>query len=280
MKLLYFKAGWCDPCHKMNPIVEEIFNTNGIKDQYSLECFDVDENPELAFKMKINSLPTFVILDEQGKEKVRHTGLWPKNKMIDWMADALYQTRPAKLNYSIRKGTNMRKVRAQFELTKKGQDVDRRYIVTVGDGVHSQNFTLAPHDQFSDHRWDMLLGESSTHCEWISNTDEGMYITITRQYVNPNFDFSMESYRNYEWLIADPVVSQFRLYNPWIGKPFLSWAGRGKWGNDVSFSEGDTSQFAWGFSNWDPKIEEKDVQYTVHRFDDSDNFKEFIIKLD
>ena len=53
----------------------------------------------------------------------------------------------------------MRDIRAQFDLSKIGQQIDRRYTVHVGDGFHSQSFTLAPPDQFSkDHRWDMLLG--------------------------------------------------------------------------------------------------------------------------
>ncbi len=174
----------------------------------------------------------------------------------------------------------MRNIRAQFELTNTGKSVDRRYSIIVGDGVHSQSYTLAPKDQFSDHRWDMLLGEASTHCEWNSNTSEGMYITIVRQYVNPAFDFSVDAYRNHEWFLAEPEVVGFRLYNPWIGKPFLSWAGRGRWSSDISFKEGDTNEFAWSFADWETKIEEKDVKYTVQRLDDSDNFKEFIIKLD
>lgn len=174
----------------------------------------------------------------------------------------------------------MRKVRAQFDLSDKGKSVDRRYTIIVGDGFHSQSYTLAPKDQFSDHRWDMLLGEPLTSFGWPSNTNEGLYVNIIRQYVNPAFDFSLEAYRNREWFIAEPEVAAFRLYNPWIGKPFLSWAGRGRWNEDVDFREGDTNEFEWSFSDYETKIEEKNVKYTIHRQDDSDDFKEFIIKLD
>lgn len=174
----------------------------------------------------------------------------------------------------------MRKVRAQFELSDKGKSVDRRYTIIVGDGFHSQSYTLAPKDQFSDHRWDMLLGEPLTSFAWPSNTNEGLYVNIVRQYVNPAFDFSLEAYRNQEWFLGEPEVAAFRLYNPWIGKPFLSWAGRGRWSDDVDFSEGDTNEFEWSFSDYETKIEEKNVKYTIHRQDDSDDFKEFIIKLD
>ena len=41
----------------------------------------------------------------------------------------------------------MRNIRAQFELTNIGKSVDRRYSIIVGDGIHSQRYTLAPKDQ-------------------------------------------------------------------------------------------------------------------------------------
>lgn len=175
----------------------------------------------------------------------------------------------------------MRKIRAQFELSNTGKAVDRRYAITVGDGWHSQVYTLAPPDQFSDHRWEMLLGESLQKFAWASNTSEGMYINIYRQYVNPKFDFSLEAYRRQDWFLAEPEVSHFRLYNPLFARPCLNWPEGGtRWGDGIPFSEGDTKQFAWEFSDWETKIEEKDVKYTVQRLDDSDDFKEFIIKLD
>ena len=175
----------------------------------------------------------------------------------------------------------MRKIKAYFELSNTGKSIDRRYSIVVGDGAHSQSFTLAPQDQFSDHRWDMLLGDSLLNCDWASNTSEGMYVTIYRQYVNPEFDFSLKQYRENNWMLAEPDVSTFRLYNPLFARACLNWPnGRNGWGDSVPFSEGDTKQFAWSFTDWQTKIEEKDVKYTVHRSDDSDDFKEFVIRLD
>lgn len=174
----------------------------------------------------------------------------------------------------------MRKVRAQFELSNTGKSVDRRYTIVVGDGFHSQSYTLAPKDQFSDHRWEMLLGESLTKFAWASNTSEGLYVSIFRQYVNPAFDFSLEAYRRQSWFLAEPEVSAFRLYNPLFARACLNWPTNNGWGDSVPFSEGDIKQFTWDFDDWQTKIEEKDVKYTVQRLDDSNDFKEFIIKLD
>lgn len=177
----------------------------------------------------------------------------------------------------------MREIRAQFELTEKGVAVDRRYVIVVGDGIHSERFVLGPKDQFSRPEWEFLVGPSVTSCSWHSNNGEGMYVTVYRQYVNPNFDFTPDAYRKEEWLLSLPDVSHFRLYNPFLARPFLQFAQSGDsgWhGEEFPFSEGDQKQFAWSFNDWETKIDEKDVQYTVKRLNDSDDYKEFLIRLD
>lgn len=175
----------------------------------------------------------------------------------------------------------MRKIRARVKLTEKAISVDRRYSVVLGDGFHSERFCLAPNDQFSDHRWDMLLGQSHLDFTWASNSAEGMYVTIARQYVNPAFDFSIEEYRRGKWLLGQPEVSEFRLYNPFLARPCLNWpVSYNSWDSGLPFSEGDQHQFAWSFSDWETKIDEKDVQYTVKRLNDSEYYKEFLIRLD
>lgn len=174
----------------------------------------------------------------------------------------------------------MRKIRARFELTEKAVSVDRRYRITVGDGFNSTSFGLAPKDQFSDPRWEFLLGDYSLDFTWHSSTDEGMYVNIYREYVNPNFGFTPEEYVNRSWLIDEPNISTFRLYNPFLAHPCLNWLEGDHWGSGQPFSEGDQFNYAWSFSDWETKLSEDNVQYTVKRLDDSDDFKEFLIRLD
>ena len=85
MKFLFFRADWCDPCRRMAPSVETTFDNNDIKSRYTLERINVDENPELAFKMKINSVPTCVIVDDNGKERSRRVGAMPQRKIMEWL---------------------------------------------------------------------------------------------------------------------------------------------------------------------------------------------------
>jgi len=175
----------------------------------------------------------------------------------------------------------MREIRARFELSEKAKSVDRRYCISLGDGIHTEFFTLAPEDQFSSFQWQFLLGESKLDGTWHSNNSEGMYVHIYRQYVNPNFGFTPQEYQQESWLLAEPEVSHFRLYNPFLARPCLDWPIKyTQWGNSIPFSEGDQHQFSWSFSDWETKIEEKDVKYTVKRLDDSDDYKEFLIVLD
>lgn len=175
----------------------------------------------------------------------------------------------------------MREIRARFELTEKAISVDRRYVIVVGDGIHSERFVLGPKDQFDHPQWDFLVGPSQVSATWHSNNGEGMYVTIARQYVNPNFDFSIEAYKREEWLLGLPEVSHFRLYNPILARPCLNWPeGSTRWGPGLPFSEGDQHQFAWSFEEYEFPIKELDVQYYVKRLDDSDDYKEFLIRLD
>ncbi len=174
----------------------------------------------------------------------------------------------------------MREIKAKFELTQRAISVDRRYWISLGDGIHTYSFTLGPKDQFSRPEWEFLVGPSQLSGEWHSNNGEGMYVHIYRQYVNPNFDFTPEAYQRQGWLIGQPEVSNFRLYNPILARPCLNWPEGNRWGDGLPFSEGDQHQFAWSIEDWETKIEEKDVQYTVKRLNDSDDYKEFLITLD
>jgi hypothetical protein len=187
----------------------------------------------------------------------------------------------------------MRDIKARFEIDNKGMDKGHRYTVVVGDGFHSQLNTLAnPKDKYSkEMRWGSLLGDAKMDFTWASSRSEGMYVTIARQYPNDDFDFSPEAYIRGNWLKAQIDVANFRLYNPFWGRPFLQFSNRSnRWdGEEIAFSEGDQKQFHYDIENqwsiddngnsYQMKIEEHGVQWTARRNDDSDDYKEFVIRL-
>jgi len=173
----------------------------------------------------------------------------------------------------------MKKIRGRFEIDQLGINKGHRYRITVSDGMHFEVFTLAnPSDEYSHPIWSMLLGEPLRNAEWSSQSEEGLHVTIYRQYPNKDFDFKPESYKDNKWIESEISIASFRLYNPLFARPFLQWDNGTNWGDSLPFSEGGQRQFSYTIDQWEFPHNEKDVQWTARRNDDSD-FKEFVIRL-
>lgn len=70
--LIDFHAEWCDPCSMQDPIIEEL--KKKFKDKVDFKKIDVDEDPELADKYNIMSVPTLIIKKDENVFK-RHVGV-------------------------------------------------------------------------------------------------------------------------------------------------------------------------------------------------------------
>lgn len=68
-KVLKFHATWCQPCKALSKTIEEAGDL-GIE----IESIDVDQEPELARKYNIRSVPTMVVVDEEGEVLRYQTG--------------------------------------------------------------------------------------------------------------------------------------------------------------------------------------------------------------
>ena len=174
----------------------------------------------------------------------------------------------------------MRGVRVQFELGAVAVANNWRYSITLGDGTPGPVVCLAnPNDQYSRPQWANLLGKAVTRAEWATSSSEGMYITFERQVPNPGFDFTdPRAYEQQGWLKGLYTVDDFRILNPWIGRPMMSWYVGARWTNHYTYSEGDTGYFKYLIDDYYTDLHETG-QYRVHRLDDSSNYKEFIIVL-
>ncbi len=76
--LVDFWATWCGPCRMFAPIVEEFAEEN--EGKVILGKVDVDEQPELAARYGIMSIPT-AILFKNGEAVQSMVGVQPKEKL-------------------------------------------------------------------------------------------------------------------------------------------------------------------------------------------------------
>ena len=82
LTLVDFWATWCGPCRMLSPIVEELASETP---DVVFAKVDVDQNPELAMGLGINSVPT-LLLFKDGQLVDRSIGVRPKQdikRMID-----------------------------------------------------------------------------------------------------------------------------------------------------------------------------------------------------
>ncbi len=86
--LVDFWAQWCGPCQILGPILDQI--AMDFKGRARLGKVNVDENPNLAGKFGVMSIPT-LILFVNGQEKERLIGVRPKEHLVQLLENSLKQ---------------------------------------------------------------------------------------------------------------------------------------------------------------------------------------------
>ena len=85
LMMVDFWAEWCGPCRAISPVLEELARDSGGK--VTLAKVNVDENPGLAARYGIRSIPT-VLFVKQGKVADQVIGAVPRAKIKEKL-DAL-----------------------------------------------------------------------------------------------------------------------------------------------------------------------------------------------
>lgn len=76
--LVDFWAEWCGPCKMLGPIIDELANE---RTDITVCKVNVDENPDLAVKYKIMSIP-MVIVFKDGEVYKKSIGAVPKSTLL------------------------------------------------------------------------------------------------------------------------------------------------------------------------------------------------------
>ena len=77
--LIDFWAPWCGPCQMVLPLIDEIAS-----ERFDIKVckINVDENPELAKRFRVMSIPTLIVM-EKGEVLNRATGARSKDGILE-----------------------------------------------------------------------------------------------------------------------------------------------------------------------------------------------------
>ena len=76
--LLDFFASWCGPCRMVGPILDEIAEE---REDIKVCKINIDEQPELASRFRIMSVPTLMVLKD-GQIMEQSVGARPKHQIL------------------------------------------------------------------------------------------------------------------------------------------------------------------------------------------------------
>lgn len=77
--LVDFYADWCGPCKMVGPILEQIAEE---EPTVKIAKINIDENPELAAKYKVMSIPTLMVF-KKGQPDKPLIGAGSKKQILD-----------------------------------------------------------------------------------------------------------------------------------------------------------------------------------------------------
>jgi len=84
--LVDFWAEWCGPCKMISPVLEEIAEEH--QGKVVIAKLNVDENPEIAMRYGVMSIPTLALFIG-GVEKKRLIGAMPKRNILTELSEFL-----------------------------------------------------------------------------------------------------------------------------------------------------------------------------------------------
>lgn len=77
-----FNATWCGPCKMLGPVLEKVSET--FADKAKFYALDVDDNPEIAQKYRVASIP-YVAVFKDGEKIAENVGFVPEETLAGFI---------------------------------------------------------------------------------------------------------------------------------------------------------------------------------------------------
>jgi thioredoxin 1 len=83
--LVDFWAEWCGPCRQIAPALEEI--AKQLEGSITVAKLDIEESPSTPSRYGVRGIPTMMLFKD-GRMASMKVGAMPKQKILDWLAEA------------------------------------------------------------------------------------------------------------------------------------------------------------------------------------------------
>lgn len=80
--LIDFWAEWCGPCKMIAPILDDV--ANEFADRVAIKKLNIDENPNIAQKFGIRSIPTLMLFKD-GAVHAQKLGAMSKSQLTEFL---------------------------------------------------------------------------------------------------------------------------------------------------------------------------------------------------
>jgi thioredoxin 1 len=90
--LVDFWAEWCGPCKQIAPALEQI--ADELSNQVRIAKLDIEESPTTPSRYGVRGIPT-MMLCKGGQMSSMKVGAMPKQKILEWLAEAGVSTAAA-----------------------------------------------------------------------------------------------------------------------------------------------------------------------------------------
>ncbi len=88
--LVDFWAEWCGPCKMITPVLEEL--AGELADQVTIAKLNVDDNPDVAMRFNVMSIPTLLVF-QGGELRKRLVGAKGKSQLLQELDEFLVTSR-------------------------------------------------------------------------------------------------------------------------------------------------------------------------------------------